>query len=194
MEKPSRDLMHEHQPILIALDVIEKMNKRVRDGQEVDYRYIEETIDFLILFADKFHHGKEEKYLFPALEETGIKNQGGSIGVMLEQHRKGRELIKQMQSSIGKNRINKNAFIEASSSYVNLLRMHIEKENTILFPLCDSSLSASKQQELSDNFKRHEKEILGEGVHEELLAKMNRLKKEVFFTLKTFMTNEIVLC
>jgi hemerythrin-like domain-containing protein len=45
---------------------------------------------------------------------------------MLAQHKQGREFIKQMQKSILNKIINKNTFVGASSSYVSLLRNHIE--------------------------------------------------------------------
>ena len=176
MENTSRDLMREHESILIALDVIERMNERILNGDSEGLKDIKEIIDFLKLFADKCHHGKEELYLFPALEEAGVKNQGGPIGVMLEQHRQGRDYIKQMENSFSASGINRNAFTRAASSYVTLLRNHIEKENTLLFPISDSKLSAFKQQELMRNFENLEKEVIGEGIHEELHILLNRLR------------------
>lgn len=177
METASQELIHEHNAILIALNVIEKMYENIQNDKGIDYKDIEDIIEFLKVFADKCHHGKEEDYLFPALEEVGIKNQNGPIGVMLSQHKQGRELIKQMQESIVNEIINKNAFVDAASSYVNLLRNHIEKENKILFPMSDSKLSVSKQKELLNNFENFEKNVIGEGKHEEfhtLLGKFNK--------------------
>ncbi len=182
MEKTSQDLMHEHEAILNALDVIEKMYEGVKKDKKVDYKDIEEIIVFLKVFADKCHHGKEEKFLFPALEEAGVKNQDGPIGVMLEQHKKGREFIKQMQNSIKNNTIDKDSFVEAASLYVSLLRNHIDKENKILFPMSDAKLSASKQKELFTSFEKLEKEVIGEGVHEKLHKVLERLEKKYMAT------------
>jgi hemerythrin-like domain-containing protein len=178
MEAASQDLIHEHKAILIALDVIEKIYIRVQNDKELDFKDIEDIIEFLKVFADKCHHGKEEGFLFPALEEVGIKNQDGPIGVMLAQHRQGRELIKQMHQSIENKIINKQEFVTAASSYVNLLRNHIEKENTILFPMSDIKLPVSKQKELLDNFENHEKNVIGEGKHEELHVLLEKFKKK----------------
>lgn len=144
----------------------------------MDYKDIEDIIEFLKVFADKCHHGKEEDFLFPALEKVGIKNQNGPIGVMLAQHRQGRELIKQMQESIEDKIINKQAFANAASSYVNLLRNHIEKENTILFPMSDTKLPVSIQKRLLDDFENHEKNVIGEGKHEELHVLLEKFKKK----------------
>jgi hemerythrin-like domain-containing protein len=178
MEKTSQDLIHEHKSILIALNVIEKMYERIQNDKVVDCSDIEDIIEFLKVFADKCHHGKEEKILFPALEEVGIKNENGPIGVMLAQHKQGREFIKQMLGSIANKTINKNAFVSAASSYVNLLRNHIEKEDTILFPLSDVKLSPSKQIELWMNFEALEKNVIGEGKHEELHLLLEKLEKK----------------
>jgi len=48
------------------------------------------------------------------------------------------------------------------------LNQHIDKEDRILFPIADQRLSQEKQQQLSDQFERLEKERIGEGRHEEL--------------------------
>lgn len=178
MEKTSQDLIHEHKAILIALNVIEKMYERIQNDKEVNYKDIEDIIEFLKVFADKCHHGKEEGFLFPALEEVGIKNQNGPIGVMLAQHKQGREFIKQMQESILNKTINKNAFVTSASSYVFLLRNHIEKEDTVLFPLSDTKLAASKQKELLKDFEGLEKNVIGEGKHEELHILLEKFKKK----------------
>jgi hemerythrin-like domain-containing protein len=179
METVSQDLIHEHKAILVALNVIEKMWGNVQNNnKQTDYKDIEDIIGFLKIFADKCHHGKEEDFLFPALEKVGIKNENGPIGVMLAQHKQGRELIKQMQESIVNKIINRNAFVDAASSYVNLLRNHIEKEDSLLFPLIDTKLSASKQKELLNNFENLEKDVIGEGKHEELHALLEKFKKK----------------
>ena len=177
MKTPGQDLIHEHKAILIALNVIEQMYKRVQNDKGIDYKDIEKMIEFLKIFADKCHHGKEEGFLFPALEEAGVKNQNGPIGVMLDQHKLGRGFIKQMEESISNIIINKNAFVDAASSYVTLLRNHIEKEDTFLFPLGDAKLSASKQQELLHNFEDLEKNVIGKGKHEELHALLEEFQK-----------------
>ncbi|MBN2482265.1 MAG: hemerythrin domain-containing protein [Bacteroidales bacterium] len=182
METTSQDLMREHKVIMIALDVIEKMYEKVRNDQDIDYVDVEEIIEFLKIFADKCHHGKEEDFLFPALEEVGVKNQNGPIGLMLAQHRQGRELIKKMQESIANKTINKKAFAFAAYSYVNLLRNHIEKEDTFLFPLSDTKLSAFTQKRLMDNFENLEKNVIGEGKHEELHAQLEKFQNKYLGT------------
>jgi hemerythrin-like domain-containing protein len=168
MEKASQDLVHEHKAILIILSVLEKICSLFKTSKEVDYHDIEQIIDFIKTFADKCHHGKEEGFLFPALEEAGIKKENGPIGVMLLEHEKGRELVRLMQSSISGESIQIEKFVESSDAYINLLRNHIEKENSILFPMGDARLSQAKQDELLNKFETFEDEVIGKGKHHEL--------------------------
>jgi len=178
MKTASQDLIHEHKAILIALNVIENIVERIKSNEEIDSKDIEDLLGFLKVFADKCHHGKEEGFLFPALEKVGIKKENGPIGVMLSEHEQGRNLIKRMQESIADNKINKNAFIDAGTEYVTLLRNHIKKEDTILFPLSDARLSVSEQKQQLIDFENLEENVIGKGMHEELHALLGKFKNK----------------
>jgi hemerythrin-like domain-containing protein len=176
MEKASEDLVEEHKAIQHALNVLEKMCSLLNDSQKVDNQDIEQIIDFIKTFADKCHHGKEEGFLFPALEEAGIKRENGPIGVMLLEHEKGRELVRHMQSSFSGNMVQPEKFAESSTAYINLLRNHIQKENSVLFPMGDARLSQAKQVELLNKFETFENEVIGKGKHLELHLMLEKFK------------------
>ncbi|HPS58732.1 MAG TPA: hemerythrin domain-containing protein [Spirochaetota bacterium] len=168
MELASKDLIHEHEAILFALKVLEEICNRIESGKEVPVQDITDLIDFIKLFADKCHHGKEENFLFPAMEEAGIQKQNGPIGVMLMEHTSGREFIKNMQTAVSGSAMNKPEFVKSARGYISLLRSHIEKENNVLFPIGDVKISPSKQKELLEQFEKFEDEVIGKGKHEEL--------------------------
>ena len=178
METASHDLMNEHKAILLALDVLESISRKVSMNGESDTKDIESMIDFLQVFADKCHHGKEEDFLFPAYEAVGIRKDNGPIGMMLTQHHQGREFIKQMSDSVSGKNFNKDNFIEAAGSYVDLMRVHINKENTVLFPMGDSMLSGPTQHRLLQDFENHEKNVIGEGKHEEYHAMLKNFQSK----------------
>jgi len=175
MKTAKEDLIHEHNVIQIALNILERIGERSQKEGIENYRDIKDLLGFLTEFADKCHHGKEEGFLFPALEEAGIRNEEGPIGVMLSEHTQGRNFIKQMQISIKDDKVDINMFIGASINYISLLRAHIQKENLVLFPLIDTRLSGSDRQELYKNFESHEEKVIGEGRHEELHILIEKL-------------------
>ena len=178
MKTARLDLVNEHQAIQVALNILERMKEKVETNEEADFSEINELIEFLKEFADKCHHGKEEGFLFPALEKAGIKKEGGPIGVMLTEHEKGRRFIKAMQMSVNAGQAGSSGFVEAASGYLNLLRVHIMKENTILFPQIEARLSEHEQKELLEAFENHEEKVIGQGRHEELHRMLEKFEKK----------------
>ncbi|HOB85650.1 MAG TPA: hemerythrin domain-containing protein [Bacteroidales bacterium] len=168
MKTAIEDLIHEHKAIQYALNILEKMSERIENNRDAKKSDIKSFLEFLKEFADKCHHGKEEDFLFPALEKAGLKKEGGPIGAMLFDHTQGRNYIKQMQNSILNNQVDRLLFVQASKDYISLMRSHIQKENNVLFPLVDIKLSDSEQNDLYEKFENHEENVIGKGRHEEL--------------------------
>jgi len=179
--KPTEELRAEHGGILRMMEILQAVRQRMISGEKVTKDHIAHILEFLKVFVDRCHHGKEEEFLFPALEEAGIPKEGGPIGVLLQEHQTGRELVGRMNASLdglGKgDREAESPFKEAAEDYIGLLRQHIDKENNVLFPLADQRLPQERQHRLSEQFDRLERERIGEGRHEafhELLEDLAR--------------------
>lgn len=175
--KASDDLRHEHEAILFSLKIIEEICRILDSGGDVPVEDISDLIEFLKVFADRCHHGKEEGFLFPALEKAGIPEENGPIGVMLMEHEKGRKLINGMSLSLDENGLKAGEFVKNAMDYVTLLRAHIEKENNVLFPMGDNKLSEEEQENLLENFDDFEERIIGDGRHEEFHSMLTVLRK-----------------
>ena len=176
---PSQELKTEHEGILTMLRILEKICQQGSTSGSIPKERLEQIIEFLKVFVDRCHHGKEEEALFPALEEAGISKEHGPIGVMLEEHRKGRELVREMTEALSGLREDSQesmqAFRDASQRYILLLRQHIDKENHVLFPMGDHRLSPATQRRIEQQFEQLEKEKIGEGKHESYHRLMNSL-------------------
>ena len=127
-------------------------------------------MDFFKVFVDRCHHGKEEEYLFPKLQERGLPPDKGPIPVMLLEHMGGRNTVKAISEAL--ERVKQGDSSAAAAVAANLaildehLRGHIDKENEVLFPMADKVLTAEDQQFLVAAFEKHEAEEIGVGVHE----------------------------
>lgn len=168
MGKATQDLRKEHEAILYVLQILDKMMEPDSPDTENLLHYYSEVVYFLKIFADKCHHGKEENYLFKELVNKGVPNEGGPIGVMLQEHAQGRDYIAQMSRSVDDKSIN--AFNNAAGQYRDLLRGHIEKENNVLFMMADNLIDEQAQSVLFEQFEQHEENAVGHGVHEKLHA------------------------
>jgi hemerythrin-like domain-containing protein len=178
MTRASEDLRHEHEAVLNALKILEKISAALQTGQKTAHQDLLQLMDFFKVFTDTCHHGKEEKFLFPALEEAGIGKINGPIGVMLAEHEQGREYMRGMTAALAEKTIRADDFVKMANNYIGLLRAHIDKENNILFPLGDQRLTPTGQKELLEKFARFEDEIIGKGKHEELNQLLKSLRQK----------------
>jgi hemerythrin-like domain-containing protein len=71
------------------------------------------------------------------------------------------------------------ALVQNALGYVALLRQHILKEDSVLFPMADHIIPARQQGAVSAAFDRIEHEETGEGVHEKYLALAEKLERDV---------------
>ncbi len=134
-------LREEHQLILVVVEVLAD-TLWVDDLPSTEaLDVIERCTDFFRLYADACHHGKEEDILFPELEAAGVPREGGPIGVMLEEHRIGRAYVRDMVESLpGARSGDTNAAAklqESAQGYIDLIRAHIDKEDSVLFMMAD---------------------------------------------------------
>lgn len=174
----TEQLRAEHDGILTMLEILEEICERMTAGKKANLDHLEKIVEFLSVFADQCHHGKEEGLLFPALEKAGIPREGGPIGVMLTEHDHGREHIRNMRKALAElkeGREGEERFVEAATGYIELLRNHIQKENNVLFIMAEKSLSESEQESLLDQFETLEKEKIGIGRHEAFHRLMDEL-------------------
>ena len=176
---PTQILKDEHALILEALDAIERKLSALEGGASTDRAYFEKAVQFLRTFADQCHHGKEEDLLFKSMVDRGFPRQAGPIAVMLYEHDAGRAFIRGMAdgaAAVGTDPAAAKRIVENGRGYVGLLRAHINKENTILFPMADNVLTPEDQERLGKEFERFETEETGAGVHEAMLKLLDELK------------------
>lgn len=167
---PTDVLREEHRVILGALDLLEAAARRLTAGTVLPEVWWLEIIAWLRGFADRNHHAKEETSLFPAMVNAGVPSMGGPIGVMLEEHERGRALIRAMEAA------EPAARAAGARAYVSLLREHIDKENGVLFPLADSVLDEAAQRSLGRDFEAVLAEQGGEASIPHAEAALERLR------------------
>ena len=149
---PTGILREEHRVILRALELLERAAGRLDRGAPLPEGWLAELVAWLRGFADRNHHAKEETALFPAMVKAGVPSFGGPIGVMLEEHERGRSLIHGLE--VG----DLAARAAAAREYVAMLRDHIDKENGVLFPLADAVLDEAMQRVVAREFESVEAE------------------------------------
>ena len=182
-KKATDILMEEHREIERMLDVVDRAARRVERGEPVPPRLFVDAAIFFRNFADRCHHGKEEKHLFRRMEERGIAVEGGPLGVMYADHEQGRTYVCLIQAEGQKyaegGLQSPDLLVGAVRSYVNLLRQHILKEDRILYPMGNQVLTSEDQSALIEDCERVEREEMGEGEHERFHAMIGELERQM---------------
>lgn len=174
------ELIKEHHGIEVMLRVLQAVADKLKGGKKVNVNDLDGILEFLSIFVDKCHHGKEEEFLFPALEQAGVPRKSGPVGIMLGEHAQGRTLVARLKNAVAgyksgdmANALGANSII---NEYVALMSQHITKENAVLFPIANAKLDSNKDSELFEDFEELEIERIGVGKHDEFHALLDHLQ------------------
>lgn len=180
--KATEILMEEHRVIERVLTSLEVGAGRLAQGHAMRPGFFSDAADFVKGFADGCHHRKEEGVLFEALVAAGLPRQVGPIAMMLQEHEEGRAFTRGMREAAARlaagDALAQDDVVRNARGYASLLRQHIRKEDTVLFPMADQMISPGDQRAVEEGFEHVEHEETGEGVHEKYLALADALERE----------------
>jgi len=160
---PTKVLSDEHRVIETVLTCIDTMARQAHATHVLDPDTADMALRFVVAYADRWHHQKEEGCLFPMLEQRGLPPHEGPVAVMLQEHELGRGHVKAMREAVAKVRAGESAaamaFAVDAQAYVALLRDHIAKEDSCLWPMALEVLSSHDRAKLLQDYERAEAEI-----------------------------------
>jgi hemerythrin-like domain-containing protein len=156
MTDPFHVLKHEHRIIERGLRAMDGICLRLEWGEPLPPETLAQLVDFTGNFIDAYHHGKEETYLFPALEREGIEREGGPLGVIEREHEIENHLTSRLilaieayrEGDVGASR----HFVDAARSYINHLIGHMQKEESILFRIARELIDEPDLDTLMNHF------------------------------------------
>ena len=178
-------LMEEdHANINRALGVIRNICLQLMQGGEVPDEDFREIIEFVREYADKHHHGKEEKYLFPVMvKKLGPVGEKLVTNGMLVEHDLGRADVLSLETAL--NEYKKNPRLELkldilsyAMAYAHLLQLHIEKENSVVYPFAERGLSEEDIKDINEKSQAFEDEQTAKGVQKHYLDILEKLEKK----------------
>jgi hemerythrin-like domain-containing protein len=144
-------LSEEHKIILRALDVVDHMALRVQNDQPVEAADVETILRFLRGFADDHHQTVEESALFPELMRTAATSEG-PLRQMIFEHDQERSLVEGVEDALYTKKGTE--FVEFANRLTQLLRIHIYKEDHILFKLAEDALSAEQDENVTTEMSK----------------------------------------
>ncbi len=121
-----------------------------------------EILRVLAVYAGGFHHDREELVLFPALETEASLPRRGPIEGLLDDHHKTGALLTAMTAALAAAEPDARRFREAAVRYSHILWLHIDAENSVLFPESEARLARAGVRELEGRGATAEELAAGE--------------------------------
>lgn len=140
-------MVKEHDEISKFLDRLEEECINLMNTKYVNEEFFLASIEFIRKYADGIHHMKEEDILFKyMIDNLGPMAEKVVKNGMLVEHQLARGHVFELENSLKiykDNMTDKSiiAIIGHAMSYVNLLRSHINKENTTVYTFAENNLS-----------------------------------------------------
>jgi hemerythrin-like domain-containing protein len=177
---PYATLAREHRLIERGLEVLRRFCDEIVRTKSVDATVAREILRFLREFADRVHHLKEERILFPAIESSSFFPGCG----LVSEHELGRTRVRNMAAAVDRSLAGDEAarkvFIQQARSYISLLQAHIAKEDDCLANVTANSFPSSTERErLAREFDELERLEVGERAFERFAALVETLEARV---------------
>jgi hemerythrin-like domain-containing protein len=139
-------LVGEHTLIKRFIALVPELAERLELESEGGRQLVLDGVDFIRSYADRCHHAKEEDILFAYFDpELDI------LKAMHEDHRRGRGYVKGILGAL--ERGDRDGVAANLFGYAGVLSEHIKKEDEILYPWMDRSLSVRQVGEMFSKFR-----------------------------------------
>lgn len=173
---PYEILAREHRLIERVLSALGRLCAQSLRTGRLDEAAATLALRFLREFADRTHHLKEERLLFPAIEANGYFPGCG----LVQEHEDGRARVRGMRDAVPAAASGDaeavRLFVRQARSFISFLREHIRKEDDCLADVTASTLPPDARARLTTQFDALEREEIGERAFERYSALAEELE------------------
>jgi len=160
-------LMIEHRLIERMSEIIKRMLFKIEKEKIVDPVLVDTMVDFIRIYADRTHHGKEEDILFRELGNKDLSEEDQMLmKELIEEHILGRRTTKKLVEANNRYRDGDKSALSEIVSNLHLLAdfypEHIKKEDKVFFPSARSYFSEQEDQDILNEFWEFDRKLIHE--------------------------------
>jgi len=160
-------LMIEHRLIEQMLAVVRRALEHAEQTGSIDPYVVDKAVDFIRVYADRTHHGKEEDILFRDLRKKQLSSADRQVmDELIAEHVFGRSTTKALvEANLRYRRGNESARGEVTTHLKTLVEfypIHIKKEDEIFFPASRSYFSDAEDQAMLVEFGEFDSKMIHE--------------------------------
>jgi hemerythrin-like domain-containing protein len=160
-------LMIEHRLIERMISLIKDALTQIESTQKVDPLFVDTAVDFIRMYADRTHHGKEEDILFRDLSKRPLSAEDQRVmDELIQEHAFGRQTTKALVEA---NTRYRNGDASALADITDKLRTlvefypkHIETEDKVFFPASRAYFTVEEDQAMLAEFWEFDRKMIHE--------------------------------
>lgn len=166
--KPRGPLMIEHRLIEKVIALIENTIPSIQETRTIDPQFMDKIFDFMSIYADRTHHGKEEDILFRDCATKDLTAEDRQIMQELrDEHTLSRDNLAALKAANeryvqGFNHLTIPEIVTRLQNLVELYPKHIAKEDELFFPNSEAYFSQEEQEKMLQEFWDFDKTMIHE--------------------------------
>lgn len=154
----------EHLAISAVLYSLKYLVKEMRKGATPNFPLLRAILDYIVSYPDRWHHPKEDKYLFTAIKRR--THEADALVAKLErEHTLGYPMIEALTQHLvafqkGDAQAG-DAFFELAERYAELEWAHLRTEEELLMPIAERVLTAEDWSNINTAFRENDNPLFG---------------------------------
>lgn len=155
----------EHRAYAAVLDSLDNLVRDIETrGRSPDFELFHLILEYIRDFIDRYHHPKEDHYLFKALRQRAPEVLP-ALEALEDEHKRGPELIRALDWALreyqGLGATAYSCFRDAARQYLAFERAHMRREETEIIPLARVRLTAEDWQVIDAAFTENDDPVFG---------------------------------
>jgi hemerythrin-like domain-containing protein len=172
-------LMIEHRLIERMMSLIKHALAQIESTHKIDPVFVDTVVDFIHMYADRTHHGKEEEILFRDLSKRPLSTEDQRVmKELIEEHAFCRQTNKELVEANTRYRTgDASALADIASklhTFVEFYPKHIQKEDMVFFPASRTYFTDEEDQAMLAEFWEFDRKM----IHEKYKSVIEGLQKQ----------------
>lgn len=154
----------EHLAISAVLYSLRYLVREMRKGAGPNFALLRAILDYIVSYPDRWHHPKEDKYLFAAVKRRS-HDADALIRRLEREHELGYPMIERLKTDLiafqrGDAQA-REAFFDAAERYAELEWEHLRTEEEVFLPIAERVLTAEDWAEIAAAFRENDNPLFG---------------------------------
>lgn len=149
-------LKSEHRLLMEMIEIARKQLVSAAETGRFDIAIIDSFIDFMSIFSNEYHHGKEERYIFKDIEMRNPTDEHlMMVKELYEDHQHARDIVyglTKMRDDYYLSETSLVSLMQAIKENTDFHSAHIEKEEIFFEAILNSYYSDSEMESMADKF------------------------------------------